>query len=177
MKRYLVIDPTLGQRNQSYRSLRMDGDAPAECETAGQALELLRSGASSVILTRPVSELDVEFWRDLYALSPVPRVLIVPDVESESFAAAPFQGAQEGHIHVAAPEPKSDDRGFELPPGGIKFYDLERTLLLQALAHCHGNQTRAGMLLGLSRDQIRYRMAKYGLTSSRVQPDSGSEAA
>jgi hypothetical protein len=29
----------------------------------------------------------------------------------------------------------------------------------------------------LSRDQIRYRMAKYGLTSSRVQPDSGSEAA
>ena len=32
-----------------------------------------------------------------------------------------------------------------------------------ALERTQGNQTRAAALLGLHRDQIRYRMEKYGL--------------
>jgi DNA-binding protein Fis len=34
----------------------------------------------------------------------------------------------------------------------------------QALKRCGGNQTRAGALLGLNRDQIRYRIEKFALS-------------
>jgi transcriptional regulator with PAS, ATPase and Fis domain len=53
--------------------------------------------------------------------------------------------------------------GFKLPPGGIVFEDLERDLVVQALERTRGNQTRAGLLLGMNRDQIRYRIEKFGL--------------
>ncbi|HKO51577.1 MAG TPA: helix-turn-helix domain-containing protein [Polyangiaceae bacterium] len=52
---------------------------------------------------------------------------------------------------------------FKLPPSGIEFAELERQLLVQALALAENNQTRAASLLGLTRDQIRYRMAKFEL--------------
>ena len=41
--------------------------------------------------------------------------------------------------------------------------DVEKQLLLQALARADGNQTHAGQLLGLNRDQVRYRIEKFGL--------------
>ena len=41
---------------------------------------------------------------------------------------------------------------------------LERSLVAQALDRTGWNQTRAAALLGLSRDQIRCRMEKFGLT-------------
>jgi len=56
--------------------------------------------------------------------------------------------------------------GFELPPTGVKLDELERDLVAQALARSGGNQTRAAALLGLNRDQIRYRIEKFGLGRS-----------
>jgi two-component system response regulator AtoC len=53
---------------------------------------------------------------------------------------------------------------FELPATGVDLEQLERSLLVQALRRSNGNQTRAGTLLGLNRDQIRYRIEKFGLT-------------
>ena len=55
---------------------------------------------------------------------------------------------------------------FELPAGGVDLEQLERSLLIQALRRSGGNQTRAGTLLGLNRDQIRYRIEKFGLTTA-----------
>jgi two-component system response regulator AtoC len=52
---------------------------------------------------------------------------------------------------------------FELPAGGVDLEDLERRLVVQALRRTNGNQTKAGTLLGLNRDQIRYRIEKFGL--------------
>jgi DNA-binding NtrC family response regulator len=54
--------------------------------------------------------------------------------------------------------------GFELPAHGVDLESLERSLVVQALERCGGNQTRAATLLGMNRDQIRYRIEKYGLT-------------
>jgi DNA-binding protein Fis len=50
-----------------------------------------------------------------------------------------------------------------LPPEGLRLDDVERELIVLALDRTRGNQTRAAALLGLHRDQIRYRMEKYGL--------------
>ena len=53
----------------------------------------------------------------------------------------------------------------KLPDHGCKLHDLERDLLRQALERTHGNRTRAAELLGLTRDQVRYKVAKYELDS------------
>ena len=50
-----------------------------------------------------------------------------------------------------------------LPPDGIDLDKLERELLRQALLRVGGNQSRAAALLGMHRDQVRYRVNKFGL--------------
>jgi two-component system response regulator AtoC len=52
---------------------------------------------------------------------------------------------------------------FQLPPGGIVLEELEKDLVVQALKRSGGNQTKAARQLGLNRDQIRYRIEKFGL--------------
>lgn len=47
-----------------------------------------------------------------------------------------------------------------LPAGGISLDDVETSLVQQAIAASNGNQTRAAELLGITRDQIRYRLKK-----------------
>ena len=56
--------------------------------------------------------------------------------------------------------------GFELPANGVDLEQLERSLVIQALRRSGGNQTKAATLLGLNRDQIRYRIEKLELTST-----------
>jgi DNA-binding NtrC family response regulator len=53
--------------------------------------------------------------------------------------------------------------GVELPVNGISLEHLERSLVVQALERSGWNQTRAATLLGLNRDQIRYRIEKFAL--------------
>jgi transcriptional regulator with PAS, ATPase and Fis domain len=53
--------------------------------------------------------------------------------------------------------------GVDLPPAGIDLEQLERSLVMQALDRSGWNQTRAAGLLGLNRDQIRYRIEKFKL--------------
>jgi two-component system, NtrC family, response regulator AtoC len=57
---------------------------------------------------------------------------------------------------------------FRLPAEGVNLEEVERQLVTQALERCGGNQTHAGALLGINRDQVRYRIEKFGLT----KPDS-----
>jgi two-component system, NtrC family, response regulator AtoC len=56
--------------------------------------------------------------------------------------------------------------GVALPSEGVDLEQLERSLVVQALERSGYNQTRAATLLGLNRDQIRYRIEKFGLTRS-----------
>jgi two-component system response regulator AtoC len=53
--------------------------------------------------------------------------------------------------------------GVALPANGINLEELERSLVVQALERSGWNQTRAAALLGLNRDQIRYRIEKFKL--------------
>ena len=53
--------------------------------------------------------------------------------------------------------------GVDLPANGIDLEQLERSLVVQALERSGWNQTRAATLLGLNRDQIRYRIEKFRL--------------
>jgi DNA-binding NtrC family response regulator len=59
---------------------------------------------------------------------------------------------------------------FRLPPEGVDLETVERQLVVQALQRAGGNQTHAGHLLGINRDQVRYRIEKFGL----AKPQQGS---
>jgi Nif-specific regulatory protein len=50
---------------------------------------------------------------------------------------------------------------------GSRLADQERGLILQALQDCGWNQTQAAARLGLSRDNLRYRVKKYGLATPK----------
>jgi DNA-binding NtrC family response regulator len=52
---------------------------------------------------------------------------------------------------------------IKLPHGGLVLEEVEKELVLQALTRARGNRTRAARLLGLNRDQIRYRIEKFKL--------------
>jgi len=54
-------------------------------------------------------------------------------------------------------------RLLELPAGGLDFDLLERDLVSQALTRTGGNRTHAARLLGWTRHQIQYRIAKFDL--------------
>jgi DNA-binding NtrC family response regulator len=58
---------------------------------------------------------------------------------------------------------RSNVQAFELPQEGVNLESVERDLVLQALTRTGWNHTKAAALLGLNRDQIRYRVEKFGL--------------
>jgi two-component system response regulator AtoC len=85
------------------------------------------------------------------------------------------------HLDVDAFELPAEEGGtasaFTLPPNGVDMQELERRLLVQALERANGNRTRAGALLGMNRDQIRYRIEKFNLEGEGLDPRSrGDEA-
>ncbi len=53
-----------------------------------------------------------------------------------------------------------------LPPEGIDLAAWEQSMVEQALRDSGGNQTKAAKLLHLSRDTLRYRLKKFGLSRS-----------
>jgi two-component system NtrC family response regulator len=67
-----------------------------------------------------------------------------------------------GDIQIAGARFEADSL-VTLPPGGVDMKSVERELLVQALERTGGNVTRAAKLLGMNRDQVRYRVQKFGL--------------
>ncbi len=70
-------------------------------------------------------------------------------------------------ISYQAPNTGSDARVIELPADGVNLAEVEIDLVRQALARTGGNVTRAAVLLGLTRDTLRYRLEKHHMTSTR----------
>lgn len=60
----------------------------------------------------------------------------------------------------AADHSERNDFHVYLPPAGISLEVIENSLIEQALQRSLGNVTRAAKILGLSRDQLRYRLKK-----------------
>jgi two-component system response regulator AtoC len=74
--------------------------------------------------------------------------------------------------HAAAgkfsgPQPAGDVPHLfdSLPTEGIALAEWERSLIERALRQAGGNQTKAARLLGVTRDTLRYRMKKFGLST------------
>jgi two-component system, NtrC family, response regulator AtoC len=53
---------------------------------------------------------------------------------------------------------------LSIPEGGTSLEDVEHALVELALQQSHGNQIKAAKLLNISRDALRYKMKKFGLS-------------
>jgi two-component system response regulator AtoC len=86
----------------------------------------------------------------------VERAMLLSD--SHTLGVEDFEGVSAGGIRLG-------DK-VELPASGLDLEELERSLVVQALERTGWNQTKAAALLGLNRDQIRYRIEKFHLERS-----------
>jgi two-component system NtrC family response regulator len=59
----------------------------------------------------------------------------------------------------------SGEPTFRLPPTGLDWDELERSLLAQALALANGNRKRAAALLGMRYKTFLYRLEKFGVAA------------
>ncbi len=60
-------------------------------------------------------------------------------------------------------------RSGGMPSGIVPLEELEREMLTRAMRATGDNQTRAAELLGVSRDQLRYRLKKFGMRDDESQ--------
>ncbi|HEX3561087.1 MAG TPA: sigma-54 dependent transcriptional regulator [Pyrinomonadaceae bacterium] len=103
----------------------------------------------------------------------VERALILEDGDMISTSYLP-RGIVSDTVDTAARRARMSvverDATVSLPHEGISLNVVEAALLKQALARSGGNQTRAAELLGLSRDQFRYRWKKLNGMNQRRPP-------
>ena len=92
---------------------------------------------------------------EMITIKYLPRNLLAPDAQST--------GADPALRRTGAA-----DEFYYLPPEGVSLDDLETSLVRQAMTHSGGNQTRAAELLGISRDQLRYRLKKIDIPSAEA---------
>ena len=83
----------------------------------------------------------------------VERAMLLAEGNELDESHFPMLSAAEGELSTA----------MGLPGEGINLEALERSLVVQALERSGWNQTKAATLLGLNRDQIRYRIEKFDL--------------
>jgi len=85
----------------------------------------------------------------------IERAMILgSDTEIDACDLPPEMRAISSAANVAAVQ-------FRLPDNGLVLDELERSLVEQALERTGNNQTQAAKLLGITRDQVRYRVEKF----------------
>jgi transcriptional regulator with GAF, ATPase, and Fis domain len=145
-----------------------------------------RTGDVPLLARYFVDAFNREFRKDVTGLSPeVLRMLdsyswpgnvreLKNAVERAVLLAEEEQLGSEDFLAVGAGISRAGAQpAFRLPAPGHDIHELERSLVEQALQRTGGNQTRAGELLGLNRDQIRYRIEKFKLAKKDESGDGG----
>jgi len=87
--------------------------------------------------------------------SAIERAILLCEGDEIGVEDLPVEIRQEG-ISAAA-------FNFKLPPEGISFDEVERSLITQAMEQTNWNITRAAKLLGLSFRTLQYRLEKFGI--------------
>ncbi len=178
-----VVAATNRNLDESVRSGRFRDDLYYRLQVLPVALPPLRerTGDVAVLASHFVAQFAREFKKGVWGLTPeavrhleaygwpgnvrelknaVERAVLLAEEERLVPGDFPLGG-----VVVAAAD------AFRLPPGGVDLEELERDLLVQALHRTGGNQTQAARLLHLNRDQIRYRIEKFGL--EKPEPAAG----
>lgn len=142
-----------------------------------------REGDAEMLATYFVDRFNQEFGKEIEGIDPTAMDLIrrypwpgnVRELKNSIeravlLAEGPRLTLTDFELLASAAE---TDTRFRLPASGIDIRDVERSFVEQALERARGNRTRAAKLLGMNRDQIRYRIQHFGLKS---KPKSSSSS-
>ena len=133
-----------------------------------------RKGDIAPLVNHYIDSFNTEFRKKIRGLSPaaikkleaypwrgnvrelrnaLERAMLMADGNELNDSHFPMLAGADGELSTA----------IGLPTEGINLEELERSLVVQALERSSWNQTKAATLLGLNRDQIRYRIEKFEL--------------
>jgi DNA-binding NtrC family response regulator len=90
----------------------------------------------------------------------IERALILEDADQITTEYLPGSLLMSPRLQPASSAGSDGAPRFVLPSEGISLDDAELSFVRQAIQRSGGNQTRAAELLGISRDQLRYRLKK-----------------
>jgi DNA-binding NtrC family response regulator len=90
----------------------------------------------------------------------IERALILEDADQITTEYLPGSLLMSPRLEQSSSEMSDGSALFVLPNEGISLDDAELSFVRQAIQRSGGNQTRAAELLGISRDQLRYRLKK-----------------
>jgi len=90
----------------------------------------------------------------------IERAMILEDGNEISVKYLPRNLTEDGMAAGSHADGAQSANHFRLPPKGVSLDEVEMSLVRQAIERSDGNQTRAAELLGISRDQLRYRLKK-----------------
>ncbi len=65
------------------------------------------------------------------------------------------------------------DEYFKLPPEGVNFEDVEKSLIIQAMDRTDNNITKSAKMLGLTFRTLQYRLEKFGINKDETEEDQG----
>jgi two-component system, NtrC family, response regulator AtoC len=122
----------------------------------------LRHALERAVMLQPDGTIDSAHL----PLAPAPRAAPPPPVLQEpprSLRSLPPEGAGPAWERPVLSRVEGPGAGPEL-----SLHRLEREALVQALQRAYGNVTQAARLLGISRDTMRYRVAKHALGAPRA---------
>jgi DNA-binding NtrC family response regulator len=90
----------------------------------------------------------------------IERALILEDADQITTEYLPGSLLAPARLDPSTLPVTGDGARFLLPEEGISLDEAELSFVRQAIQRSGGNQTRAAELLGISRDQLRYRLKK-----------------
>ena len=90
----------------------------------------------------------------------IERALILEDADQITPEYLPGSLLMSTRMQPVSSDSSEDSPRFVLPSEGISLDEAELSFVRQAIQRSGGNQTRAAELLGISRDQLRYRLKK-----------------
>lgn len=63
------------------------------------------------------------------------------------------------------------DEYFKLPPEGVNFEDVEKSLIMQAMDRTDNNITKSAKMLGLTFRTLQYRLEKFGINKDETEEE------
>jgi len=143
-----IVIPPLRNRRDDIAPL-VDFFVAKHSAGANRTIKGLTAGARNLIMsyTWPGNVRQLE--------SAIERAILLCEGNEITVEDLPIEIRQEGTSSAAF--------NFKLPPEGISFEDVERSLITQAMEQTNWNITRAAKLLGLSFRTLQYRLEKFGL--------------
>jgi len=124
-------------------------------------LFLVRSSAES---GKEISAVSPEAMRMLMDYYWPGNVRELQNIVERAFALAKGPVLEAADVHFDPPRARPQNSGNSLLPEGMTLEQWEDEMIREAVRRANGNKSQAARMLGLSRNALRYRLSKIGIT-------------